>query len=103
MREKTCTACGGEMISIGTFPLQKGRFGLLLGNLSNLFNGALDVGAMCCKSCRRLEFYLADDVELPEEDDGTVDTIAQVECPFCGVMHDLDDAICPHCGHRLQD
>lgn len=103
MRAKTCAACGGKMVSIGSFPLQKGRFGPFLGGLSNLISGALDVGAMCCEDCRRLEFYLADDVRLVPEEDVREDSIAQVECPFCGVMHDLDDAICPQCGHRLMD
>lgn len=102
MSAKTCIQCGGEMVSLGTFPLQKGRYGVLLGSLSNLLSGALDVGAMCCKDCRRLEFYLTDDAEISSENE-TEDAIAQVECPFCGVMHDLDDAICPQCGQRLMD
>lgn len=103
MRATVCAGCGGEMVSIGRFPLQKGRFGLFLGSLSNLFNGALEVSAMCCKDCRRLEFYLADDAEELLSEPEAEDTIAQIECPFCGVMHDLDDAVCPQCGQRLMD
>ena len=76
MSTKTCTACGGKMVGIGAFPLQKGKFSAFFGHWSNIWEGAL------------------------EKDE---DHIAQVECPFCGSMHDLDDAICPQCGKRLQD
>ncbi len=103
MRAKVCAACGGKMLSIGSFSLQKGQYGLLLGHLDNLVSGALDVGAMCCEGCRRLEFYLAEDAPLPSEDERTGDAIAKTACPFCGVLHDLDDAVCPHCRHRLMD
>ena len=29
--------------------------------------------------------------------------IQQIACPYCGDMHDMDDAICPHCGRRLME
>ena len=83
------------MIDLGTMELQKGSYGLLLGPLSNLVSGALEVNAMVCEKCRRMDFYLCgDDMEEP-------DKIAQTESPYCGKPHDLDDAICPHCGKRL--
>lgn len=96
---KTCLGCGGKMQSIGGFPLQKGRAGVFLGVWNNVLEGALDVSAFCCENCRRLEFYLADEENTPSEQD----RIAQTECPFCYTMHDLDDAVCPHCGRRLMD
>ena len=96
---KTCLGCGGRMQSIGSFPLQKGRAGAFLGVWNNVLEGALDVSAFCCENCRRLEFYLADEENGPSEQD----RIAQTECPFCYTMHDLDDAVCPHCGRRLMD
>lgn len=96
---KTCLGCGGRMQSIGRFPLQKGRAGAFLGVWNNVLEGALDVSAFCCENCRRLEFYLADEENTPSEQD----RIAQTECPFCYTMHDLDDAVCPHCGRRLMD
>ena len=98
MSGKTCAACGGRMQSIGAFPLQKGQYGFLTGHWDNLMQGALNVRAFCCETCRKLEFYLAD--EEPDEAEGR---IAQVECPYCGAMHDLDDAICPHCNRRLME
>ena len=27
----------------------------------------------------------------------------QKTCPYCGELHDMDDAICPHCGRRLME
>ena len=80
-------------------PLQKGRAGVFLGVWNNVLEGALDVSAFCCENCRRLEFYLADEENTPSEQD----RIALTECPFCYTMHDLDDAVCPHCGRRLMD
>ena len=103
MSTKTCTACGGKMVGIGAFPLQKGKFSAFFGHWSNIWEGTLEVSAYCCESCRRLEFYLADDADEADVLEKDEDHIAQVECPFCGCMHDLDDAICPQCGKRLQD
>ena len=97
MPDKICTACGGRMRSIGAFPLQKGQYGFLTGHLDNLMQGALDVQAFCCEDCRRLEFYLAEEEPLEEA------RIAQVKCPHCGAMHDLDDAFCPRCKKRLME
>ena len=98
---KTCPSCGGKMKSIGSFPLPKGRAGAFLGIWNNVLEGALDVRAFCCESCRKREFYLADEGEGEDMREG--DHMAQAECPFCYQLHDLDDAICPHCGRRLMD
>ena len=127
MRQKTCSACGGKMQSLGNMELQKGRFSMLFGNLSQIMSGALDneevgsatpegaastllrdvlrriAGALdvdveCCERCKKLEFYLLGDPEEPEPSG-----IEQIACPYCGDMHDMDDAICPHCGRRLME
>ena len=105
MEEKRCICCGGKMQSIGEFSLQKGRVSVVLGYWDNIAQGALDVRTLCCEKCRKLDFYLAEDAEETEllEQEGAEDAIPQVECPFCGAMHDLDDAICPHCRRRLMD
>lgn len=95
MRTKLCS-CGGTMRNIGQTRLQEGKYSLLLGHLSNLFSGALCVDIDCCERCRRLEFYLAEDVPA-EVGSG----ITQIVCDGCGELHDADDAICPHCGRRL--
>ena len=92
---KDCIACGGKMIDLGKMELQKGSYGLFLGSLSNLVSGALEVEAAVCEQCRRMDFYLRG------EDTEDADRIVQTECPYCGRSHDLDDAVCPHCGKRL--
>mgnify|MGYP000884068200 CR=1 FL=1 len=63
MRQKTCSACGGKMQSLGNMELQKGRFSMLFGNLSQIMSGALDVDVECCERCKKLEFYLLGDPE----------------------------------------
>lgn len=97
MRNRICT-CGGKMQSIGQTKLQKGKYSIFWGNLSNLFSGALYVDIDCCETCKKLAFYLVD--EMP---DGVESGIEQIPCTGCGVMHDMDDAICPHCGKRLME
>ena len=82
---------------IGPEKLQMGQYGLLLGHLSQLFSGAMTVDIYCCHDCRKLEFYA---VNAPE-DEG--DSIAQVPCPSCGQLHEMDDPRCPHCGKRLME
>lgn len=94
MEREICLRCGGEMLYIGQEKLQMGQYGLLTGAWSNLFSGALAVDIYCCKDCKKLEFYA---VEPPEEGDA----IAREPCPYCGELHELDDAKCPHCGKRL--
>ena len=49
MRQKTCSACGGKMQSLGNMELQKGKFSMLFGNLSQIMSGALDVDVECCE------------------------------------------------------
>ena len=98
MCQKTCSACGGRLQSLGSMELQKGKYSALLGSLPQLLSGSLDVNVLCCERCKKLEFYLLGELDA-EEPDG----IAQVACPYCGVWHDLDDAVCPHCGKRLME
>ena len=98
MRQKTCSACGDKMQSLGNMELQKGKFSMLFGNLSQIMSGALDVDVECCERCKKLEFYLLGDAEAPESSG-----IQQIACPYCGDLHDMDDAICPHCGRRLME
>ena len=98
MRQKTCTACGGRLRNLGSMELQKGKYSALLGSLPQLLSGALEVDVLCCERCKKLEFYLLGDAEEAEQSG-----IAQAACPYCGVWHDLDDAVCPHCGRRLME
>ena len=94
MLSKTkCLRCNGEMVSFGVEKIQLGQTGWLLGYLPNLISGALEVEIYICKSCGKIEFYYTQSIE--EEND-----IAQVTCPNCGRMHDLDFPKCPFCNYR---
>ena len=66
MRQKTCSACGGKMQSLGNMELQKGKFSMLFGHWDQILSGALDVDVECCERCKKLEFYLLGDPEEPE-------------------------------------
>ena len=94
MERECCLRCGGKMVHIGQEKLQLGQCGVPFGHWDQLFSGALEVDIYCCRDCKKLEFYA---VEAPEEED----SIAQVPCPYCGQLHEIDDPKCPHCGQRL--
>lgn len=61
----------------------------VLGDLPNLFAGALEVAIYVCPNCGKIEFY-----QQEEEFSGE---IAQRKCPNCGKMHDIDYPKCPFC------
>ena len=94
MERERCIRCGGRMGHIRQEKLQLGQYGVPFGHWDQLFSGALEVDIYCCRACKKLEFYA---VEAPEEED----SIAQVPCPYCGQLHEIDDPKCPHCGQRL--
>ena len=97
--ERKCTACGTVLKYAGREKLQLGQTGWLLGDLPNLWAGALQVHIYYCPSCSKIEFYAADGI--PGQ--AASDRMPQIACPWCGSMHDLDDSRCPHCGKRLMD
>ena len=99
MRREVCLRCGGEMTCMGQLFLKKGAPGWhLRGDLVRDGMGdLLPVELWCCQSCQHLDFYLSGDRSRNHEGSG----IAQIRCPGCGILHDMDDAKCPHCGKRL--
>ena len=96
--ERKCTACGTVLKYAGQEQLQLGRTSWLLGDLPNLLAGALQVHIYYCPGCSKIEFYAAGDQSM-EEGSG----MAQVKCPYCGHLHDMDDSRCPYCNQRLMD
>lgn len=101
---RRCASCGGDLVGLGRFPLQKGRYSLLLGHLGNVLHGALEVSALCCVRCGKVEFYLPEDVLAGLlEENAEQPSIARAACPRCGVLHEIDDAVCPQCGARLME
>ena len=97
MRQKTCSACGGKMQSLGNMELQKGKFSMLFGHWDQILSGALDVDVECCERCKKLEFYLLGDPEEPE-----TSGIEQITCPYCGATTTPDaSGCCEYCGGAI--
>ena len=90
-----CVRCGHQKKYIGTEDFQLGKTGFFLGDLPNLFAGALRLSIYRCPSCGKVEFFSFEPLEKGDEED----QIAQVQCPVCKQMHDMDYPKCPFCGH----
>jgi len=90
MKELKCLRCGSDMRYIGRENIQLGKTGWLLGDLPNLFAGAMETDIYVCPGCGKAEFFLSGD--LSEED-----ALPQKECPNCGKSHDFDEPRCPFC------
>ena len=91
MKNISCLRCNVEMRNIGREKLQLGKTGWILGDLPNLIAGAMEVDIYACPDCKKLEFFVAD--ELEEE-------LPQKECLKCGKKHDFDYPKCPFCGYE---
>lgn len=89
-----CLRCGGDMRHIMTEKMQLGQTGWILGDLPNLFAGALEVDIYSCTECGKLEFF-----QSCTTDEASDDRIAQKKCPSCGKVHDIDYPKCPFCKH----
>ena len=75
MREIDCLRCGARMKYMFRENLQLGKTGWILGDLPNLFAGAL----------------CAEDDELPKK-----------TCPNCGKEIDFDSPKCPFCRYEFR-
>ena len=96
MKKLDCLRCGGAMDCLGREKIQLGETGLLLGDLPNLFAGALEVEIYSCPSCGKIEFYRP--VLTKGKRDGySHSDIPQKQCPRCGESHDFDYPKCPYC------
>ena len=92
---RKCAGCGAEMDFSGEEQIQLGQTGFLLGSLSNLLSGSLDVEIWVCPACGKIEFYRQGSSGVGEYEEGHM---PQVICCKCGTKHDLDDPKCPGCG-----
>lgn len=91
-----CLRCNTEMKFLVQEKIQLGQTGWILGDVSNLLAGALDVEIYVCPECRKLEFFTPD-TSLIE------DALPQKKCPECGRMHDFDYPKCPYCKHNYYE
>lgn len=100
-RDLNCLRCRTEMRFVGREKFQLGQTGWLLGDLSNLLSGALDLLIYTCPKCGKVEFFrpMEDEEGYSEE----VDRIAQIKCPKCGVTHDMDYPKCPNCKYDYSE
>ena len=87
-RELLCLRCGAEMHYLKREKIQLGETGWILGDLPNLFAGAIAVDIYACPDCGKIEFFSAQaaEEELPKK-----------QCPRCGNRHDFDYPKCPVC------
>ncbi len=91
---RKCGNCGKEMEFLGEEQIQLGQVGVVLGHLSNLLSGSLDVELWECYNCGKIDFYRQGSTERGHGED----RMPQVICCKCGRKHDLDDPKCPGCG-----
>ncbi len=54
---RKCASCGAEMDFLSEEQIQLGQTGVLLGHLSNLLSGSLEVEIWACPACGKIEFY----------------------------------------------
>ncbi len=93
MKKINCLRCNIAMSFIGSEKIQLGQTGWLLGDLPNLLSGALAVDIYSCSECGKIEFFQASYGNGENK-------IAQIKCPECGMMHDLDYPKCPFCKYK---
>lgn len=96
MKKLECLRCGSTMDCLGREKIQLGETGFLLGDLPNLFAGALEVEIYSCSSCGKMEFYRPILTKGQREAYAHSD-IPQKQCPNCGEAHDFDYPKCPYC------
>ena len=60
-----CLRCRSQMQYQGTDQIQLGKTGFLLGSLSNLLSGALDVAIYECPNCGKIELYNPEKADQP--------------------------------------
>lgn len=91
MKNISCLRCNVEMRRIGREKLQLGQTGWILGDLPNLVAGSMEVDIYACPDCKKLEFFMAEEIEKE---------LPQIECPKCGKKHDFDYPKCPFCKYE---
>lgn len=95
MRELSCLRCGAQMQYMMRERLQLGKTGWILGDLPNLFAGALDADIYVCPDCSKLEFFLAEDAAGQDE-------TPKKTCPYCGKEIDFYYPKCPFCKREFK-
>lgn len=98
-KDLSCLRCGSKMNHVRRARIQLGQTGWILGDLPNLIAGSMELDIFSCTGCGKVEFFQVTEDEPFDEED----RIAQIKCPDCGRMHDMDDPKCPFCGFKCMD
>ncbi len=89
MEKLRCLRCGEQMKFIMTDSIPSQTSMIAVG-IPNIFAETIKVHIYSCPNCRKLEFFQ----EAVVDDN---DKIAQMNCPKCGALHDIDYPKCPLC------
>lgn len=92
VNQLNCLRCSAGMQFIRREKFQLGQTGWVLGDLPNLFAGAMEIDIYSCPKCGKIELF------QPET---ASDGLAQKQCPVCGAVIDFDYGRCPHCKHEF--
>ncbi len=87
-----CLRCQSDMKHIGARKIQLGETGWILGDLPNLFAGAMEVDIYSCPDCGKIEFF--------QTEESTINTR---QCPNCGQKHEFDYPKCPFCKYNYYE
>ena len=96
MKKLSCLRCQTPMDCLGREKIQLGETGFLLGDLPNLFAGAMEVEIYTCPSCGKVELFRPI-LTKGERSGYSHPELPQRECPHCGEKHDFDYPKCPYC------
>ena len=72
---RKCGNCGKEMEFLGEEQIQLGQVGVVLGHLSNLLSGSLDVELWECYNCGKIDFYRQGSTVLVATEDKSGTTV----------------------------
>ena len=89
-----CLRCRTPMDFLGEQQIQLGKTGWILGDLSNLLAGSLDVQIYKCRRCGKLDFFSSQESAMQYKEESS-----RRICPECGAEHDAECTCCPICGH----
>ncbi len=92
---KPCAHCSGELKYLKTEKIQLGQTGWLLGDLPNLFAGAMSLQIYLCNTCHKVEFFADTEKDNSHE-------LKQITCKKCGHTYDFDYPKCPQCKEKTK-
>ena len=96
-----CLRCGTGMQFIRREKFQLGQTGWVLGDLPNLFAGAMEIEIYVCPKCGKLEFFQPGSDKFAGTAGEAPGGLPRKKCPVCGAVLDFDYSRCPYCEHEF--